>query len=64
MTYIVSWYPTDSFDQNYEGTTWTAQSIDDAVTKIKSRIQSYPGTSTGSIMTTDGQPVSIEELEV
>ena len=60
MTYIVSWYPTDGFDQNYEGTTWTAQSIDDAVTKIKSRIQSYPGTSTGSIMTTD---VSLYQLK-
>jgi len=58
MTYIVSWYPTDGFDDNYNGTTWSSQSIDDAVAIIESKIQSYPGTSTGSIMTTDGTPVT------
>jgi hypothetical protein len=54
MKLTASWYPTDNFDENYEGTTWTSDSYEAAVLQIKSRIQSYPGTSTGSIKKSDG----------
>lgn len=54
MSYKASWYPTDGFDQNYEGTSWTSDSYTDALAKIQDKINSYPGTSTGSIKSSDG----------
>lgn len=51
--YSIHWTPLD--DPNFEGDMWDTDSLDLAVSQAQAKIDGYPGLSSASIRSSDGQ---------